>query len=164
MEIIDNFLPKAEFDRIKEIHTDENFAWYFINYVGTLQDINGFYFIHTFFNDNTVKSDYFKECCHPLLNKIGYNKINKLIKIKSNLFTKTHKNIEHAIHRDYEFEHTTGVFTVNTNNGFTQFDDGTKVESIENRMLLFNGSKLHQSVSQTDTKQRINININFIGN
>ena len=162
-KVIDDFLPKAAFDELKRIHLDTVFPWYYIDYVADMEDDNYYYFIHRFFYENKIKSDYFKECCLPLLNGIGYNNIKDTIRIKSNLFLKSTSNIKHGIHIDYDVDHITGVFSVNTNNGYTQFDDGTKIDSIENRMLLFHGQKPHQSVSQTDTKQRINININYIG-
>ena len=46
-------------------------------------------------------------------------------------------------------------------NGYTEFDNGRKVESKQNRAVLFNSDFLHQTVSQTDVKFRRNININF---
>jgi len=163
--VIDNFLPKNEFDKIKEIHMSNMFPWYFMNHVANKEDNKNFYFIHTFYNFDKLLSNqfYFRACCEPLLSKIGYDKINRLIRIKSNLFTKTGEQIKHGMHSDYFFEHTTGVFSINTNNGYTGFEDGTKIESVENRMLLFNGLIKHQSVSQSDTKLRLNMNLNFIG-
>ena len=41
-------------------------------------------------------------------------------------------------------------------------EDGTKVESIQNRLLLFAPSKTHNSTSCTDAKVRVNINFNYI--
>lgn len=162
-KVIDDFLPKAAFEELKRVHLDTHFPWFYIPFVAEEDDNDNFYFIHRFFYDNKIKSDYFKQCCLPLLNGIGYENVKDIIRIKSNLFTKSPTQIEHGVHIDCDVDHITGVFSVNTNNGYTQFDDGTKIESIENRMLLFHGQKPHQSVSQTDTKQRINININYIG-
>jgi hypothetical protein len=51
---------------------------------------------------------------------------------------------------------------VNTNNGYTMFDDGEKVSSLENRLLVFNGLEKHCSVVQTDTSARFIININIL--
>ena len=39
--------------------------------------------------------------------------------------------------------------------------DGTKIDSIANRALLFDPSKLHSSTSCTDDKVRLNMNINY---
>ena len=51
---------------------------------------------------------------------------------------------------------------MNTCNGFTILDDGTKIDSIENRALLFDPSKLHHSTTCTDEKVRINIILNYL--
>ena len=56
---------------------------------------------------------------------------------------------------------TTGIYYVNTCNGYTEFEDGTIVNSVENRFVSFPGTTLHRGVSQTDTKARIVINFNY---
>ena len=53
------------------------------------------------------------------------------------------------------------LYSINTNNGFTLFENGDKVLSKENRAIIFDGKIKHKSVSQTDKKVRINININY---
>ena len=55
----------------------------------------------------------------------------------------------------------TSIFYVNTNNGYTEFEDGTIVRSIENRFVEFSGDTLHRGVSSTDVKKRIVINFNY---
>ena len=54
------------------------------------------------------------------------------------------------------------IFYVNTNNGLTVLDNGTEVESVSNRLLLFNGASMDHSTSCTDKKRRVNINFNFM--
>ena len=41
-------------------------------------------------------------------------------------------------------------------------EDGTKVDSVANRLLLFNSSLNHNSSTTTNAKGRYNININYI--
>ena len=50
---------------------------------------------------------------------------------------------------------------MNTNNGYTLLEDGTKIDSIENRLTLFPGDMLHTGISQTDTNIRVVLNFNF---
>ena len=50
---------------------------------------------------------------------------------------------------------------MNTNNGYTEFEDGTKVESVENRIVYFDGSIPHNSSTCTDQKVRAVISINY---
>ena len=55
-----------------------------------------------------------------------------------------------------------GLYSLNTCNGFTEFEDGDNADSIANSMIIFDGTLKHRSVSQTDENARINININYI--
>ena len=56
---------------------------------------------------------------------------------------------------------TTSIFYVNTNNGYTKFEDGTKVESVANRMVIFPSNMKHIGTSCTDEKTRVVINFNY---
>ena len=67
----------------------------------------------------------------------------------------------HNNHVDYPFPHKGAIFYLNTNNGLTILEDKVEVESIENRLLLFDSSKQHKSTTCTDDKCRINVNFNF---
>ena len=53
------------------------------------------------------------------------------------------------------------IYYVNSNNGYTEFEDGTKIDSIADRLVIFKNDIKHRGVSQTNTKQRIVINFNF---
>ena len=50
---------------------------------------------------------------------------------------------------------------INTNNGFTILEDGEKIETKENRMLLFDASKKHKSTTCTDNIYKCNIIFNY---
>ena len=56
---------------------------------------------------------------------------------------------------------TTSIFYVNTNDGYTLFEDGTKVESVANRMLSFPANMRHTGTTCTDQQIRIVINFNY---
>ena len=85
-----------------------------------------------------------------------------LIRIKANAYPKNgNKIIKHRPHIDNSFEHKGAIFYLNTNNGKTILKDGTEIDSIANRMLLFDSSKSHSSTNCTDAKMRFNININY---
>ena len=57
---------------------------------------------------------------------------------------------------------TTAVFYINTNNGYTEFEDGTRSESIANRMVTFPANLKHRGTTCSDEKTRIVINFNYI--
>ena len=57
----------------------------------------------------------------------------------------------------------TAIFYINSNNGFTLFEsDNQKVESIENRLVIFDSFERHSGTNCTDEKYRAVINFNFI--
>ena len=89
------------------------------------------------------------------------SKVNSLIRIKCNLYPWTNEVREHATHVDYRFPHNGPLFSLNTCDGYTKLEDGTKIESVENRMLLFNGGSEHCSTTTSNEKVRFNINFNF---
>jgi hypothetical protein len=50
---------------------------------------------------------------------------------------------------------------INDNNGYTEFDTGEKVKSVQNRVVIFKNGLLHQGVSCTDVAKRLVLNINY---
>ena len=68
---------------------------------------------------------------------------------------------EHNEHIDFEYSHNAAIFSLNTCNGYTKLNDGTKINSVANRMLLFDASKPHCSTNTSDQTARFNININY---
>jgi hypothetical protein len=84
-----------------------------------------------------------------------------LIRIKANLGGRHHEIQEQGYHTDFTFECRTAVYYLNTNNGYTIFEDGTKVESVANRLVEFNSLLKHSGTSHTDTKIRSVINLNY---
>ena len=85
-----------------------------------------------------------------------------MIRIKMNAFPYTNVVKEHKKHIDYNYEHIGAVFSLNTCDGYTKFSDGTKVESIANRIVFFDASKYHQSTTTSNAKLRYNMNFNFL--
>ena len=65
------------------------------------------------------------------------------------------------MHIDTEYSHKAAILSINTCDGYTKLKDGTKIDSIENRILLFDASKPHTPSTTTDQPVRINININY---
>ena len=56
----------------------------------------------------------------------------------------------------------TSILYLNTNNGYTEFEDGTKVESVANRFISFPIETKHRGTSCTDKKIRVVINFNYL--
>lgn len=160
IKIIDNFIEDSKvFNDLKNLLTSNQFPQYYVKDTGYPGDDSDFLFCHILYYEGKQTSNYFNRVAMPLL---GRMKFNYLDRIKVNLYTKKHKIIHTAMHTDMNgIPHTVGIYSVNTNNGYTLFEDGQKVESVENRLAIFDGNMKHCSVSQTDTNIRVNINMNF---
>ncbi len=157
VEIIDNFLDKDSFENLKKYIINDYFPWYFNNYKIKEGDKH-FQFTHTCYKDHNIRS-------HEFYNKLinVYNKLNckSIIRVKANLTTRENKIFTYDFHNDMPFECKTSIFYINSNNGKTIFENGDKIESIENRMITFPSQLLHSGTSHTDEKVRIVINFNY---
>ena len=84
--------------------------------------------------------------------------VKALMRIKCNLFPYTEIVQEHALHADADFSHKSALFSINTCNGYTTLEDGTRVGTVANRMLKFDGGSEHKSSTTSDQTVRINVN------
>jgi hypothetical protein len=171
-EVIDDFLPLNEFNELSsymlpfEFTENPQLPWYYIpagNVVkGTSHfdrtiDWRLFYLSHVVYRQ-TITSPFYEKIiphCWEQLN------IKSLIRIKINMYPNTETLKEHGMHTDYNYPHKASILYINTCDGYTKFEDGTKIDSVANRMLIFDGSKHHTSSTTTDQPVRMNINFNY---
>tara|TARA_R100000664_G_C2660572_1_gene76975 strand:- start:77 stop:565 length:489 start_codon:yes stop_codon:yes gene_type:complete len=155
--IFTNFLEQETLQNIKK--EIEGMPWFFCNITGHKDDKSNFHFYHILFQDNKVDSDkYFNTILMPVLGKLNFKYLHRA---KLNLYTKQDKQIKTSYHIDCNMEHTVALFSLNTNNGYTEFENGKKIKSEENNLVIFPGYLKHRSVNQTDKNTRINLNINL---
>jgi len=161
MEIFDNFIDDLSHKAIEETLLGANFPWYFNNNkVGRkYQDhINNFQFTHAFYSEFSARSSYFS-VIEPLLVKLNPSAI---VRIKANLVPVTESIISYDLHNDFEFfDGLTAIYYVNSNNGHTFFEDGTIVNSVANRLVVFPANLKHSGTTCTDQKVRSVINFNY---
>lgn len=159
IDVIDNFLDRQDFLRIKQVMMSDRFPWYTDPNKGVAwnESKDGMYFIHNFLYQQS-QSD-FLVLLEPLLNKLPYDR-SGLGSVKGNMYPSMRRKIYHDWHTDHRLSHKGCVFSINSNNGFTCFKNG-KVKSVENRLMLFDPSVLHRSTTCTDQTCRVNININY---
>ena len=159
-KIIDNALPQEEFENIKNFMLNSSFPWVLtpviVHEKENLPVNASYYFTHEFWSGFHTEPQ--SQVFAPILNLL---ECRAMIRIKANLYPSTETIIHHDDHYDYEFSHKGAIFYINTNNGLTVFEDGTEVESIENRLLLFDPSRFHHSTTCSDDKCRVNVNFNF---
>lgn len=165
-KVIDNFLPQGISEDIKSVMsgqhhdlTPERFYWHYNADVtgGNEDNPYDFQFTHMFFYRHKILSN-FTFLLDPILDLL---EAKAIVRIKGNLLTRTPEHYETGYHVDYKFPCKTAVYYVNTNNGHTQFQNGKKVEAVQNRLLLFDSQEPHTSVTSTDTKARMVINFNY---
>ena len=169
IKVIDNFLPKEEYDNLYRTLMGYKAIWHYQDVVDYEQGDN-FMFCHLFWTTDKGLISPFSDII-----KCFYTKLNTqiVIRIKANLTTRTETHLESEFHYDHEFIGSrlpdgtltsyTAIYYVNTNNGYTLFKDGNlKVDSVGNRMVIFDSSKLHKAVSCTDEKRRVVINFNYL--
>jgi hypothetical protein len=160
-KIIDNFLTTTQHKDLYDLLlTSKNFPWFYNpTIVGTDSEKETEYqFTHLFYINGEITSTAFS-LVEPILEKLNTLTI---LRIKANLSPRTIKNIESGYHVDTFEKSKTIVYYINSNNGYTKFKNGDKVESIENRLLIFNSDMLHTGASCTDEKVRSVINFNII--
>ena len=159
-EVIDNFLDNDSFKNIKHFLLEDGLCpWYYNPFILNAQQKDDvFQFTHTFIRGSDEYFSPYVSNIDPLIYKI---KPALIYKIKANLGGRTSNHQQGGYHIDFNFPCKTAVYYVNTNNGYTEFKDGTKIESVENRFVVFDSFMLHTGVSQTDTKVRCLINLNY---
>jgi hypothetical protein len=171
-EVIDNFLDEEYFDELVTNVADKekgegngDMPWYFRSSVAYTTDGDEdkfFYMTHTAYDWNVPKSTLYEKVI-PLLMKLGPDGIDPiLIRVKANLYPNTERLHEHPMHFDYNFSHSAAILSLNTCDGYTKLKDGTKIDSVANRILLFDGSEDHCSTTTTNVPARFNINMNYI--
>jgi len=172
VKIEDNFLDQNVFGELQTLMMGVEIYWHYRPTIDYQDDVNKFQFIHIFYG-NGAQSSPFCEKLNPILEII---KPVSLWRIKANLLTKTPNIVENEFHHDIDSfddenrktifpeklkQWTTSIFYVNTNDGYTKFEDDTKVESVANRLVSFPANLKHAGTSCTDEKTRVVVNFNY---
>lgn len=171
-EIIDNFLPQEELEKIKNIlfpKEESSFGNFIWNYQkGIVRDPklgptgyeehDWIYVRSLYSTDNGLRFDKHYSVAKPIIDKLNSKKI---FDIRANLLVPTPHHIYHEFHTDRNVPHKVSIFYVTTNNGFTILKNNPKVDCVENRMLIFDGNIEHHSVTSTDFPRCV-FNINFL--
>ena len=171
-ELIDNFLPLDVFDKLKtfllpvDVYKNEGqMPWYYIPAGNVVHQSSFdstcnwrlFYLSHIVY-DHVIESSFYERIISHFWEQLN---IKSLIRIKINMYPNTEKLHEHGMHVDYDYPHKAAILSINTCDGYTKLEDDTKIDSVANRMLLFDASKPHSSTTCTDQPVRMNINFNY---
>ena len=169
IKVIDDFLPKENFDELKTYLFSKKLPWRYVDKVTSEDDsINDFQFVHHVYGYSGVMNQICFNILEPCLNKLN---ADYTYRIKCNLGTRTEKtqkrggfhiDLPHDIsHKDVD-KHRTSVYYINTNDGGTLFKESGKfVNSVANRMVVFDSQLSHVGMTCTNKKRRIVINFNY---
>lgn len=158
-KVIDDYLPQQQYINLYKYMTGYLPNWKFIPYI-TYDDNRGdegAQFVIPIQSDTTGLDDphnYFA----PLLNKL--NAIH-LIRIKANCTLRTDIIKQSMLHCDYDFPCVTAIYHINTCDGYTHFEDGSKVDTVGNRMIIFPSHVKHGGSTTTSQRFRMVINFNY---
>ena len=164
-KIIDNFLEEETFKNFqKDIFNIHETPWYF-RIAQTDFSVNdkkdrGHFTLNFFYNFKNGYT-YFDKYLFEIYTKLN---VKSLIQSRANLNLKEDNEKQKLFfHCDHNFNCKTAIFYMNTNNGGTILyeENSIKVDSIENRILIFNSKIKHASFRQTDEQRRVLININY---
>ena len=190
VQIYDNFLETKLFKHVQKILLGPMFPWVYndkviddyeyikktkkYNEIKQLDNVDVvrhqhedvFQFTHLFFvvyHDLTDGESPQTFNIRPILNAIAPRAWTR---VKANIGTRDPKHTMSGWHTDAEIgapsaNLSTAIFYMNTNNGYTLLETEEKIESVENRLIVFPCDMLHTGVSQTDTKIRVTLNLNF---
>jgi hypothetical protein len=132
---------------------------------------NNLQFSHMFYKNYGPQSN-FGSLISPLLDIL---KPLAIVRIKLNITPPTEKIYQYLLHYDMtdklswkeEFvkpydQCLNAIYYLNTNDGYTIFEDGYKVPSVENRLAIFSNTLKHAGTTCTNTYWRGVINFCFI--
>lgn len=160
-----NFLPLTEYVNIQRITMDGTFPYFFR---GTVAYDNSheekFIMGHRLYDwnegGNLTESKYIEGILQPLLNVLQPKTLYRAqvnMNCRNDIRQFAHWHVDQP-----NMQHSTALYYVNTNNGWTEFENGTKVPCIGNSIGIWSENIRHRGAYQTDTAVRICININYI--
>ena len=166
--VYDDFLPANEFGYLKTYLTEASEPfWTISNQINKYDlDNNDFYMATMIYHcENGARNEWTRGIDEkPFVSISSKLHMVSMLRMKANLYVPSVKGqYIHAPHVDYDFGHQGALFFVTTCDAPTYMFDGTPIESIENRLLLFNPGTPHASSAPTNVPFRITININFLG-
>ncbi len=157
INIIDDALDAPLFEKIQETFLGDACPWFFSKGVAR-QDDGDFQFVHGIYSGSEPASNYWP-LVRPILHALNAASV---MNIKANLLVRTESIVELGMHVDNPLKDAyTAVYYINTNNGYTFFENGTKCESVANRLVAFPSHMQHGGTTCTDQPTRMLINFNY---
>ena len=165
LKIYDNFLEQRHFENVSKDLMGFKFPWH-MGTVYTIKrdtplcdELHNLQFCNWIYKDNKAQGPEY-EIIRPIIADPRLA-ISSLVRVKANATVRTEEIVEHGWHRDGYFSCNAAIFYVNSNDGYTKFKDGTKVESVANRLITFNTQDIHTGTTCTNDRVRCVLNFNY---
>ena len=165
IKVYDNYIDPIYFAKLQKEMMSERFTWTYTDQIISKEPReNNFQFVHLFFNMSFFVSDKI-DLIRPIIDQLGAVAIHR---IKANCNLRTEQIKEAGFHTDIsesrmiESEPMVAILYINSNDGYTIFEDGTKINSLANRVCIFPYWMRHSGTNCTNTNRRIVININYV--
>tara|TARA_X000000368_G_C23019696_1_gene707393 strand:+ start:1339 stop:1842 length:504 start_codon:yes stop_codon:yes gene_type:complete len=166
IEFTDNFLEDKIFSDLERRFCSDYVEWHynpFVVFDNEKDSLDNHQFTCTAYRDGSPQNEHYNAIL-PLFDKL---EVKVPLRVKINLQTVTSEIVERKFHTDMggilgDTAYKTAIFYLNTNNGYTEFETGLKLESVANRCVIFDGNISHRGTTCTDQKTRIVLNINYI--
>ena len=151
-----NFLPQDFFKKLKDLIMNQDFPWRRRDHMN-IDASNPMYFTFCFYNTMNSTSGFYEPYIIPILKKLH---ARAPIQVRANLTISKIFKVS-AWHCDYNFKCKTAILYLNDCSGGTELKIDNKITFIKataNKMLIFDTSSLHRSVT---SKEPIRYIINF---
>lgn len=160
IRVVDQWLPDFSVDQLGKLLTNSFFPWHYCDKIVSACPTDNYQFTNVGYGSGEPKSELYGILSNlSVLEKL---KASALIKIKANLQPRSAELIKNPLHVDNQFPNAmTAIYYVNTNNGYTFFENGETVDSIAGRLVIFPSSLKHGGTTCTDEKYRCVINFNY---
>ena len=176
IQVEENALPQALFDKLQQVVTDVHFPWRICRTAD--EDDNYFSFnYYSVGHNNTPTYELAENCAIILIDKY----LKGAWKVKRIRFGLIHRDIEQVVnnaHIDNEEEHLGILLYLNSTDGntifYNEFYEGEEIPKkneeltiqqevtpVENRAVFFEGYNYHSSQTPTETQLRFTLNINL---
>lgn len=163
MKVIDNFLDKNTFSEMQKFVMSSEVAWRFASN-SVYHNDGDIQFFHPLYLAPT-KYEQFDKICAPLLKNLeGFV---TLLRAKMNMSLRKDEVSQKGMHVDIEDARQyydvmkTSIFYFNTTDGPTVFENGEKIDCVENRLITFPMGTLHCGSYATNAERRIVVNLNW---
>ena len=155
--VVNNFIDNEHLFSIQKIINSVNFPWFIVNQ-------NPFILSHKIIDkvDNkiSINSDFFTPLTEDIIKKLKVEKINFC---QLSLFTKdkSPKEIPDRLDLENFSLNNKAVFFINSSNGYVETLE-SKLEAVENRVLIFNRRTPFKIHTQTDTNYMAILEIDYL--